>query len=338
MHRWMIALLLCTMVVGCEGQATEETPPTPRSSFGPGPFNIFDPTTGLGKLNAYNATLTISFEGMRGVSPYQWTRTYEMRVVQKPPARQLTLHKREVSKDMPADLWMAEIGDVVYELNEQGMCEASLSPQGGLLAQHWEPASFLSGLVGVEEAGVETVNKVSANHYTFDERAVGQEGLTDTIGEVWVANDGHLVKYFVKTEAGANYFGEDTAGTLTFDYDLTEPKGSEGVELPKDCPPGLIDAPLMSSAQSVRRLPGVTLYSTHSSIESVIAFYQRQLPELAWQLSGEPIFTPSFGILEGTQREQKLSIIASSGDGGTTVWLVLENAENSPASAITPTP
>jgi hypothetical protein len=343
MQRWIIVLVLFLLILaGCGQPApSQSTPQTPEAStpseitFGPGSFDLPDPVAGLTELSGYRATLILSFDGTRDGQPDQWTRTYEMRTSQNPPARQLTIEGGEVAL---ADQWMAEVGGVLYELNEQGGCIASLSPEGGLLSQRWEPASFLSGLIGAEEAGADTASGVPAKHYTFDQRALGQDGLTESTGEVWIADAGYVVKYVLTTQGGAKYFGEGIEGTLTHDYNLTEIDQPATADLPEDCPPGLIDAPIMSDAQDVERLPGVTLFRTPSSITDVIAFYQDKLPGMGWQPSGEPVVMEAFGVLELTQGDQQLSVIASSGDNGTAVRLVLGKVESTPAATITPTP
>jgi hypothetical protein len=343
MQRWTITLVLFLLIAaGCgqpaPAQSTSQTPEASTSSeitFGPGPFDLFDPAAGLPELSGYRATLTLSFDGTRDGKPEQWTRTYEMRTSQDPPARQLTIEGSEVA---PAEQWMAEVSGVLYELNEQGGCIASLSPEGGLLAQQWEPVSFLSGVIGAEEEGAETANGVPAKHYTFDQRALGQDGLTESTGEVWVADVGYVVKYVLTTQGEAKYFGEGIEGTLTHDYTLTEIDQPAAVELPEDCPPGLVDAPLIPDAEDVKQHPSVTLFRTASSIAEVLAFYQDQLPGMGWQPSGEPVVTETFGVLELTQGDQQLSVIASPENNGTAVRLVLGTVESTPASTITPTP
>ena len=343
MQKSTIALILFLLLgTGCGQPASNQsTPKAPEESapseitFGPGPFDLPNPAVGLAELSGYRATLILSFDGTRGGQPEQWTRTYEMRTSQNPAARQLTIEGSEIA---PANQWMAEVGGVLYEFNEQGGCIASLSPEGVLLAQQWEPATFLSGLLGAEEAGTEAINGVPSKHYIFDQRALDQEGITESKGEVWVADAGYVVKYNLTTQGDAKYFGEGIEGTLTHDYNLTEIDQPATVDLPEDCPPGLVDAPVMSDAKDVEHLPGVTLYRTASSITDVIAFYQDQLPGLGWQLSGEPVVMESFGVLELTQGDQQLSVIASPGDDGTSVRLLLGKVESTPVSTITPTP
>jgi hypothetical protein len=46
--------------------------------FGPGPFNLVDPTVGLAGLDGYAATLTMSFEGTRAGAAVKWSKKYVM--------------------------------------------------------------------------------------------------------------------------------------------------------------------------------------------------------------------------------------------------------------------
>ena len=162
---------------------------------------------------------------------------------------------------------------------------------GDSLAERLEPAGFLTGVIGAEAAGSETVNG-AADHYTFDERALGQLGLAKSTGELWVAsNGGYIVRYKVATKGTAVYFGEGIEGTLTWDYELTGVNQPVAVELPKGCPAGMVNAPLLPGATAVRRVPGLLSYSTSTGLAAAAAFYQKQIPLLGWKLTGDPDVT-----------------------------------------------
>ena len=75
----------------------------------------------------------------------------------------------------PASVFMAEMDSADYQVNGTGSCSALAIEQGNSLGDRLEPVSFLHYVVGANEAGSETVNGVAANHYKFDESALGEQ-------------------------------------------------------------------------------------------------------------------------------------------------------------------
>ena len=190
--------------------------------FGSGPFNLTETATGLSDLASYQAALTLSFDGTNAGQPNKWSKTYILIAQKDPAARQLRIEKSGDISDL-TPVFMAEMDGVIYESWGENSCIASVIEEGGSLAERMEPAGFLNDLIGADEAGSETVNDVAANHYTFDDRALGQLERAKSAGELWVAsNGGYIVRYKVTTTADAAYFGEGLAGVMTWDYELTD--------------------------------------------------------------------------------------------------------------------
>jgi hypothetical protein len=267
--------------------------------LGPGSFDLTDTQVGLDKLSTYKATLTISFDGTKDGQPYQWSSTYEALYAKEPLARQVTiLQTGDTSEEPELPALMAEKDGAAYEIGANGSCTASVfdsqNPLMGLLA----PAGLLTGVFGAEEAGQETVNGVATAHYTFDERALVQNGRNKSTGEMWVASEGgFIVRYLVTTKGNADYFGGGIEGTLTRDYQLTEVNQPLTIELPVNCPPGLVDAPLLSDASIVVNLPGLLAYDTGTSVLEARAFYEQELPKLGWG-------PPTYQLPEGMSQEE----------------------------------
>ncbi|MFA5873700.1 MAG: hypothetical protein WC832_07015 [Anaerolineales bacterium] len=344
-RRWTIVLfILCNLlaIIACQpgaavgtpaatpavgDQATPEGPLTVEVVFGPGSLNLTEPAAGLSDLSGYKATLILSFDGTQAGQSQQWSRTYVMLASQEPAARRLTIEKAGDISD-PNQVFMAEVDGAAYERRGENACTASVIQEGSSLAERWEPAGFLTGVIGAEEAGSETVNGVAASHYTFDERAFGQLGVAKSTGEIWVASDGgYIVRYRVATEGNADYFGEDTEGTITWDYELTDVNQPVTFELPEDCPAGMVNAPLLPDAAVVVNMPGVLTYDTSSSLAEAGAFYQKQIPDLGWELLGEPSISDSMVLLDYTQGDKTMTVIITTGDAGTKVHIVLGRSQ-----------
>lgn len=337
----LLVLLACQLTQGAKqpvaGQATDapsagatEGAVQVEMEFGPGAFSLPDPTVGLAELASYKATLILSFDGTQDGQPSQWSHTYVMLASQAPAAHQITI---EAAGGVPASVFMAEMNGVSYEISGENNCTASTEEASSSLQARWEPAGFLSGIIGAEAASGETVNGVATDHYTFDERALGETGFTQSTGQVWVASEkGYVVRYLLTTTAGANYFGEGIEGAQTWEYNLTNINQPVTIDLPAGCPGGLVDAPLMPDAQEVRRLPGVTIYSTASNIQEVQVFYQEQMPALGWEATGEPTVTDTMGLTIYVQGDQQLTVIVTTSENNVEVSLLMGAAPSPEAT------
>jgi hypothetical protein len=292
--------------------------------FGPGTFDMPVPAAGLDGLSSYKARLVLSFAGTSAGQRSEWSTTYEMLATSQQPARQLTIQGTGQPTDTDPP-YMAEMSGAAYQVDTDGNCTARAVEPGQTLAERMEPAGFLTGLFGAEEAGSETVNGIAAARYTFDERALAEGGSPESEGQLWVAADaGYLVKYALTTTAGGAYFGPGIDGVLTWAYDVSDVNQGIGIELPADCPAGMIDAPSLPDATAVFAEPGVLSYSTPSSPAEVAAFYQDRLPTLGWQANPQPVIQENGAILDFTRADEHLSVFVTVGEAGTNVLLALE--------------
>ena len=188
--------------------------------YGSGPFEFPDPQVGLSDLSSYKAILTLAFDGTRDGKVETWSKKYVMLTTRDPAARQLTIEKSGDIPD-PTPLFMAELDGADYEKSGEQACDTTAIQAGNSLADRYEPVLFVDGVIGADEAGSDTVNDVASDRYTFDQRAVGEDGVTESSGELWVASEGgYLIKYVLTRKAKADYFGEGVEGTLTLDYEL----------------------------------------------------------------------------------------------------------------------
>lgn len=296
--------------------------------LGPGTFNFTETAAGLADLTSYTATLTLSFDGTQAGQPQKWSKKYVMLASQKPPARQLTIEQTG-DASQPAQVFMAELDGAAYERLGENACTANVIVAEESLAKVSEPAGLLTSVIGADAAGSETVNKTAADHYKFDERSLfGQAGIAKSTGEMWVASKGgYIVKYLLTTKGGADFFGEGIEGTLTWDYELTGANQPVSIEIPKDCPAGLVNAPLLPDASNVESMPGMLTFDTSTSLADATAFYVKQIPTLGWKVSeGEPATPDVSGdsvVLDFTQADTTLSVIITSDQGVTTVDITL---------------
>ncbi len=316
-----------------EPEFTADATPVPiEVIFGPGAFSLFQPAQGLADLASYRATLTLSFQGETDGQPDQWSRTYTMLVGDDHAARQVTI---ETAGEPAGQVFMLELDDTSFERRGEDACSASVIQPGNRLAEVWEPARFLFSVVGADEAGTETVNGVMANHYTFDEQAIGARDVAESTGEMWVASDGdYLVRYMLETTGGASYVGPSTEGQLTWDYQLTDVNQPLTVGVPADCPLGLLNIPLLPDAADLLRQPGMTTYTTFTSPADAAAFYEEQLAGLGGEPSLPPIVSDTGALLEFTQGDWLTSVIATASEGITHVFISVASNVPIPTSEV----
>ncbi|HET7144981.1 MAG TPA: hypothetical protein VFI68_13260 [Anaerolineales bacterium] len=302
--------------------------------YGSGPFNLPDPRAGLSGVSSYKAKLTLSFDGTRNGQSEKWSKTYVMLTQKDPVVRQLTIETTGDLTDLDP-VFMAEADGTAYERIGENSCSATQIETGNSLGDRMELASFLNYVIGADEAGSETVNDLAATHYTFNQRALGQQDLTESSGEFWLASDGgYLIRYLLTTKAGENYFGEGIEGTVTFDYEISEVNAITGIDLPDDCPLALpYDIPILPDAKNVQRVIGSISYQTASTPKEVLAFYQEQLPPFGWVVSeGSPEASDTSGYIYFTQGNKTMIITSDAGETGTYVRIVVgsSSALNNP--------
>jgi len=303
------------------GSATAEGTAIPSEfDYGPGTFVLTDTKTGLAALASYTASVTVAFEGTRAGQPLHFSKTTVMVAGQQPAARQVTIQR--TGEAAPGTV-LIQVGGTTYERHGDSGCTATAVVPGALLADRYEPAASLDSVVGADDAGTETVNSVLAKHYTFDERALGRQGFSKSTGEVWVAAEGgYIVKYVLTTKAGPEFFGPNTEGTITWEYQLSGANQPVTIEVPQDCPAGLIDVPLLPDAANVRSLPGVLTYDSATPPAEAGGFYQDKLPALGWELANTTLITDTAALLDFSQGHSRLTVMVAPQQDHTAVRIV----------------
>jgi hypothetical protein len=169
-----------TDVSATSPQTDGSTFPTPSSTpetvtanltFGPGPFTLTQPTTGLAALTGYSATLSVSFDGTRNGQPSTWVKTYTRQNNSTPAAGQLTVDSSGDLTDVSC-IVQIETAGVSFDKRGEAPCTATVSTDGDPLVELFQPAAALTGVIGADSAGSDTVDGTATMHYIFDEKAL----------------------------------------------------------------------------------------------------------------------------------------------------------------------
>ncbi len=290
----------------------------------PTAFDLPDPAVGLDSLGNYRATLTLTFDGTRDGQPEQWSRIDTLAVSRDPAAR---VYTSDQSGSTVRQLVRVVIGATLYETVDAGACTAiaaadDIPPFG---TTPCEPAALLSGLLGAEEVGTETIGAVPTTHYTFDERSFGSPDPATSIGDVWLADQGgYVVRYLLVTEGSTGYLGAGVAGRFTWDYQLELIDEPVEIARPAGCPPGLIESPRPPDAAVTHDLPGHLAYTTGNVSTEVAAFYEAQLPAAGWALTSLAPSINNGWRLTFTRADEELTLIVSALDSGSDVVLLVD--------------
>lgn len=321
-----------TVVTESTAQTDSSAFPTPSStpetftvdlSFGSGPFTLSQTTAGLADLSSYTATLALTFDGTRDGHPSTWTKTYTLLTSKAPAISQLTIDSTGDLADL-ARVVMIDAEGVSYKKLRDSACIATVASDGQSPPVLFNPAAALTSVIGADPAGNDTVDGTPADHYTFDEKALGQAGQATSKGEMWVAaTGGYIVKYTVKTSAKADYFGEGIEGTATFSYAVTGVGQPAAVEMPADCPPGLVKIQPLPDASDVAATPGSLSFNTASSVADAAAYYQAEIPKAGWTLAIEPAITDTSTELDFSQGSVTLTVFISTDASVTSVDMLL---------------
>ncbi len=290
--------------------------------IGPGSFHFPNPRAGMAELSSYTATLTRSFDGTEAGQARQWSSTHVLIYNKEPAARVLTIETTaELAEGEPTSV--SEMNGVAYIIGADGSCDTSIFDPVNSLIDQQDLAGSLTGVIGAEAAGHETVNGVETDHYTFDERALGEKEIKSN-GELWVASQGgYMVLYLLTTTGDEDYYGEGMEGTQSWDYELTTVNQPVEILVPAECPQGMVDAPRLADATNITSVPGFLEYESASGVAEAAAFYQEQLPTFEWSPLGDPDLSDTTAVMGFTRGEQLLSLIITQNENKTIIRIIL---------------
>ena len=334
--RRLIAVVLVLFLASLACIINTKTP-TPGSHNPPnaiGDQNLSNPAAGLDSLKSYQAALTVSFSGKQNGQDSNWSTTYTLSVEPAVGTRLLQVTSTGLSDQDLLDGWVSGsyAGLLIERAGNSGPCLVQKN-DGAPLDMKLEPASLLPAVTGAVASGSETILGMDADHSTFGQSAVGLPAKGTVSGDMWQAADGGvLLKYHLSAQGGPDLFGQEMQGALTWDYQLSNVNETIHVDLPENCPPGLIDAPVMDDAEVLAEQPALQEYNVNSDVKGVISFFQEKLPPLGYTLQGEPTSGEAAEPLTYTKPGWELDILMEKvSDSSTHVLVALQHTSEAAA-------
>lgn len=255
----------------------EKIPPSPVSAES---ISLTDVSTGLAGLKSYHASLVQSVAGSLDGKPYDRETRYDLTRL----SGQIDFIREIDGKDEPQPYFriMTDGKAVSRWVSADESCRGT----GGdaVKGEILEPASLLLPITSGVRVGSETVNKIPAIHYTFDEGGLQLSDPKPSVqGEVWIAEQGgYVVKYSMKAAAPSKLTGKGYEVERGFEYELSEVDSIESIDLPEVCRRVPVDIPAMPDAVDVSLGNGSLSFTTPSSGSDVIDFYLEELKTLGW--------------------------------------------------------
>ncbi len=320
-------------------QPTEKPAANTTDNATPEALDLANVSAGLGDLNSYKASFSMTFEGTDSSNkPTTSTLSFTEEFVKDPAA------KRTVITGMGAMLGgnsgtptpdqnsgtieSIEVGGKQY--SKMGdICTQVTANSGPTANTMMDPNSIIGGVRGAQLVGNETVNGVPTAHYKIDASSLATLGYLNGDGDVWVAATGnYVVKYtFQATSTGKEaFFGsaQGGEGTIKWDYEVTSVNQPISIQAPANCGGAAEDIPMMSDAQDQAAFGGMSTYSTPSKFADVAAFYDKEMKAQGWTESAEgAMSTDAMSMKNYTKdgRTVQVVITADSSSGKTTVMI-----------------
>ena len=304
----------------------------------PEELEVANVTAGLGELNSYKATFTMTFEGRENDQPKTGTMSFTEEFVKDPPAKRTIMSglgamfggdNTPTPDQSSAGIESIEVGGKQYS-KMGGICTQGTATSGPQANIMWDPDSIIGGVRGAQRVGSETINGIPSVHYKVNTANANPLGLVNSTGDVWVADPGnYVVKYTLQATATdavtvlGNVLGE---GTIKWDYEVTEVNQPINIQPPENCGGAAEDIPMMSDAQDQAAMGGMNTYSSPSAFKDVTAFYEKEMKASGWtETEGSGMSTEGMSMKNYTKDGRTIQVvIAADSSGGQTTVMITE--------------
>jgi hypothetical protein len=275
-------------------------------------------------LNSYRTSFQMSWETLdeptEGGS-MEWM----SEAVKDPPAQHFVMSSTGTGEGDIGSIEYIQIGDQAWMRmgteGEGGWMQTSTDESESAFGEgffDFAGEDFLEGIEGARRVlPDETVNGVLCRHYAFDETSMfmGTDvwgNVSQANGEVWISADqAFTVKFSLDAEGEGLMGTEDRPESFSMVYEIYDINADIVIEPPQDT--GLPeDIPLMADAKVELAMEGTVMYSTASSVEDVVAFYQAEMPANGWTEDAESGFSmEGMASLSFTKDERRTDVMVT---------------------------
>lgn len=286
----------------------------------------YTPLEDLDWINSYRSRIMMQWETLD--EPLEEV-TFEIMsdFVKDPPAQRFVMNSSGTNEEDVGTMEYIQIGDTAWmNMGEEmgGWMQTSAEGSDSMFEQglfDFAEEDIQDTLAGARRVEDETVNGIPCRHYVFDETMPlmtmeqGDMELEEATGDIWIsAQYGFTVKYTVDAE-GQGLMGQNEGRPehLLMEYEIYDINADIVIEPPSGAETGMPeDIPLMPDATVEMAMSGMIMYSTASSVEDVVAFYQAEMPANGWTESPDAGFSmEGMSSLEFTKEGRTANILVS---------------------------
>lgn len=303
----------------------------------PQAFKLDNVTAGLGELNSYKASFTMTFEGKEDGQPKTGTLSFMEEFVKDPPAKRTVItglgamFGGEVGTPTPGQtsgIESIEVGGKQYS-RMGDICSQVTAESGPQANTMLDPNSIIGGVRSAQRVGNENVNGVPTAHYKLDVSSLETLGYLNGNGDVWVAEPGnYVIKYTFRATGSDKFFGgsNNSEGTIKWDYEVTDVNQPINIQAPEKCGGAAEDIPMMSDAQDQAAFGGMSTYSTPSKFADVVGFYEKEMKAKGWTEKEDGMSTEGMSMKNYTKdgRAVQIVITADTSSDKTSVMITEE--------------
>lgn len=331
-------LLGLTLACGLGGGGEEAPPPTEPPAGGeeaPPPteppagdeetekeeFSLSSVTGGLQSLDSYRGYFKMTFDGTTGGEAEHMAYEMDIEYVRDPFAQRVVMRGTDAGEDFE----IVYIGDKQYIVFGGDQCMSTSADEGDAMDMEiFTPEDVIGGLENARRVRPdERVNGILCRHYTFDETAVAWAGFAYAEGEVWVAVDGDYVVRYALQADGKDPTTEDE-GHIEWEYEISDVNVPITIEPPPGCETTESEFPIMPDATDMTTMSGMTMYTSASPFDAVLAFYQEQMQANGWSDTGDTFIASDTAMLSYTKDERTVTIALNTEDGTVSVLIMSE--------------
>jgi hypothetical protein len=318
----MLALFGCSLL----SPASPSSAPAPPVSSAPGEAAHEQQSVAFRSsidLDGYQVSYTRQVQGTLDGLPYESLTRIVRRQQRQPRFEDWIMESQGPGAESSYYRYTLHQGAHYFQDGIQSACRAG--QPGGMLV---DPAALLPVVGGVQPDRTELVNGIQAAHYLIDGRAIGlAPGMGSASGEMWLAESGHyVVKYVLEIQPADGSSADGLQAYQSIHFELSLPDQPASFELPPNCIPVLTGMPALPDASDVENRSAYLSYTTQENREAVIAFYNRELDGLGWQVGEppeeDPQASPSY-FKDGSL----LNLLLGPTEGGLRVTLLLSDPQ-----------
>ena len=168
-------------------------------------------------------------------------------------------------------------------------------------------------------------NGIPAQRYSVKTVELTSGSVTEAAGEVWIAQQGQFVVRFSGGASGSFALsGQNSDGSLSWEYDLSEYNTLAEIELPSACQEqqAAAEFPIPDNSTNRTIFNGFISFESPNSALSVARFYRARLPQDGWRITAEETFDDFYQI--SAEKDGRRMQISITGVGGGAAVVVVE--------------